>query len=185
MSVAGPQHRHHLLLPPQGRLLHLDVILRNSQTELEVSTTSTEIWALLQGSKGDKSVELKTFIMKVKEELGASNFEALDPDNPSFIIVRHPLDRLASAFNDRILNKDTDQARLQIPIIQEPKNTIFTLSVSPQLMYLTSPLPQARQHLTKILRYPAIKGQQLPTFSQFLSYVAGDAASDNSEQGDA
>ena len=56
----------------------------------------------------------KAFIMKVKEELGASNFEALDPDNPSFIIVRHPLDRLASAFNDRILNKDTDQARLHI-----------------------------------------------------------------------
>ena len=56
----------------------------------------------------------RAFIMKVKEELGASNFEALDPDNPSFIIVRHPLDRLASAFNDRILNKDTDQARLHI-----------------------------------------------------------------------
>ena len=56
----------------------------------------------------------KAFIMKVKEELGASNFEALDPDNPSFIIVRHPLDRLASAFNDRILNKDTDQVRLHI-----------------------------------------------------------------------
>ena len=52
-------------------------------------------------------------------------------------------------------------------------------------LHVTSPLPQARQHLTKILRYPAIKGQQLPTFSQFLSYVAGDAASDNSEQGDA
>ena len=58
--------------------------------------------------------------MKVKEELGASNFEALDPDNPSFIIVRHPLDRLASAFNDRILNKDTDQVRLHIAhIIQD------------------------------------------------------------------
>ena len=56
----------------------------------------------------------KAFIMKVKEELGASNFEALDPDNPSFIIVRHPLDRLASAFNDRILNKDTVQERLHI-----------------------------------------------------------------------
>ena len=56
----------------------------------------------------------RAFIMKVKEELGASNFEALDPDNPSFIIVRHPLDRLASAFNDRILNKDTDQVRLHI-----------------------------------------------------------------------
>ena len=128
MSDAGPQHRHHLLLPPQGCLLHLDVILRNSQTELEVSTTSTEIWALLQGSKGDKSVELKTFIMKVKEELGANNFEALDPANPSFIIVRHPLDRLASAFNDRILNKDTDQARPHISSIQEPKNTLSTLS---------------------------------------------------------
>ena len=64
----------------------------------------------------------RAFIMKVKEELGASNFEALDPDNPSFIIVRHPLDRLASAFNDRILNKDTDQARLHIAHITYPRS---------------------------------------------------------------
>ena len=122
MSAPGPQHGHHLLLPPQGRLLHLDVLFCNTQTELKVSATSTEIWALLQSDKCDKSMKLtpRAFIMKVKEELGASNFEALDPDNPSFIIVRHPLDRLASAFNDRILNKDTDQVRLHIAhIIQD------------------------------------------------------------------
>ena len=110
--------------------------------------------------------------MKVKEELGASNFEALDPDNPSFIIVRHPLDRLASAFNDRILNKDTDQVRLHIAHIIQDQCMSSCTKIKLKITFTSS---QARQHLTKILRYPAIRGQQLPTFSQFLSYVAGDA----------
>ena len=35
----------------------------------------------------------------------------MDKDNTAFIIVRHPLDRLISAFTDRILNNQTDQVK--------------------------------------------------------------------------
>jgi len=46
---------------------------------------------------------------KVADKLQAHVDAILNTDNFSFIIVRHPLDRLISAFNDRILNLETDQ----------------------------------------------------------------------------
>ena len=41
--------------------------------------------------------------------LQPSQADILDPNNFAFMIVRHPLDRLISAFNDRILNHKTPQ----------------------------------------------------------------------------
>ena len=48
---------------------------------------------------------------KVKDFLQVNDLTVMDKDNTAFIIVRHPLDRLISAFTDRILNKQTDQVR--------------------------------------------------------------------------
>ena len=48
---------------------------------------------------------------KVKDVLSADDLTVMDEDNTAFIIVRHPLDRLISAFTDRILNNQTDQVK--------------------------------------------------------------------------
>ena len=48
---------------------------------------------------------------KVKDILSADDLTVMDEDNTAFIIVRHPLDRLISAFTDRILNNQTDQVK--------------------------------------------------------------------------
>ena len=50
---------------------------------------------------------------KVKDILHADDLTVMDEDNTAFIIVRHPLDRLISAFSDRILDNQTDQVRSQ------------------------------------------------------------------------
>lgn len=38
-------------------------------------------------------------------------WSVMDPENVKFMIVRNPFDRLVSAYVDRILNKETDQAK--------------------------------------------------------------------------
>ena len=48
---------------------------------------------------------------KVKDILQVDDLTLMDKDNTAFIIVRHPLDRLISAFTDRILNNQTDQVK--------------------------------------------------------------------------
>ena len=81
---------------------------------------------------------------KVKYRLGLRPLDLLWSDSLSFLLVRHPLDRLVSAYRDRILDPTTDQAR---------------------------------KHSSAMMLFKDMQGVQqegLPSFSQFLQYVAGE-----------
>ena len=58
-------------------------------------------------------IESEKYYM-VKDILHADELTVMDEENTAFIIVRHPLDRLISAFTDRILNNKTDQVRSHV-----------------------------------------------------------------------
>lgn len=92
---------------------------------------------------------------KVADKLQAHVDAIINTDNFSFIIVRHPLDRLISAFNDRILNLETDQVMFYI----------FDSNVALSI--------QSKMYMTKIKKFPAKKDEAQPTFSQFLNLIAG------------
>ena len=81
---------------------------------------------------------------QVKYRLGLRPLDLLWSDSLSFILVRHPLDRLISAYRDRILDPTTDQARQHSSAMMQFKDT---------------------QNLLQ---------EGLPSFSQFLQYVAGE-----------
>jgi len=78
---------------------------------------------------------------KVKSRLRPGVLDLFEEDQINFLIVRHPLDRILSAFRDRILNQNTDQAK---------------------------------KHSKMMKKYPALTGESLPTFSQFLQYITGE-----------
>ena len=67
-------------------------------------------------------------MFQIADRLQAHKWDVLDPDNFSFIIVRHPLDRLISAFTDRILNTDTGQVGVGTEIRYE-ENFSFIIAV--------------------------------------------------------
>jgi len=52
---------------------------------------------------------------KVQYRLSPSIEEVLRSNETKFLVVRHPFDRLLSAFLDRILNPGTDQAKYHVP----------------------------------------------------------------------
>ena len=54
---------------------------------------------------------MSSLLIQIADRLQANKWDVLDPDNFAFIVVRHPLDRLISAFTDRILNTDTGQSK--------------------------------------------------------------------------
>ena len=72
----------------------------------------------------------------------------------TFTIVRHPLDRLISAYRDRILNGCTDQAKLHIP-------AIFHLNRSNLLTLGTSVLYDKSTNCMDMF----------PTFEEFIRFV--------------
>jgi len=78
---------------------------------------------------------------KVKSRLKPGILDLFEEDQINFLIIRHPLDRILSAFRDRILNQNTYQAK---------------------------------KHSKLMKKYPALKGEKLPTFSQFLQYITDD-----------
>ena len=72
----------------------------------------------------------------------------------TFTIVRHPLDRLISAYRDRILNGCTDQAKLHIPaIFHLTRSNLLTLGTS--VLY---------DKITNCI-------DMFPTFEEFIRYV--------------
>ena len=96
-------------------------------------------------------------IFQPMKGLQPSKNDILDPNNFAFMIVRHPLDRLISAFTDRILNHQTPQVCFRKWKLGTFRNVV-----------------QAKEHLPNILRYKAAtKNSTVPTFNQFLSYIAG------------
>lgn len=81
---------------------------------------------------------------QVKYRLGLRPLDLLWSDSLSFLLVRHPLDRLVSAYRDRILDPSTDQARQHSSAMMQFKDMQGLLQ------------------------------EGLPSFSQFLQYLAGE-----------
>ena len=84
-----------------------------------------------------------TIIAQVKYRLGVNPLDLLWSNSLSFIVVRHPLDRLISAYRDRILDPRTDQARRHSSAMLKFMDNLSSLQ------------------------------KQVPSFSQFLQYIAG------------
>ena len=72
----------------------------------------------------------------------------------TFTIVRHPLDRLISAYPDRILNGCTDQAKLHFPaIFHLTRSNLLTLGISVLYNKITNCI------------------DTFPTFEEFIRFV--------------
>ena len=61
---------------------------------------------------------LQFISIKVKSRLRPSLWDLFEPNQINFLVVRHPLDRILSAFKDRILNQNTDQVKYLIKLLE-------------------------------------------------------------------
>ena len=79
----------------------------------------------------------------------------------TFTVVRHPLDRLISAYRDRILNGCTDQAKLHIPqIFHLTRKNLLTLGTSALHDKFTGCI------------------NTFPTFQEFIQYIISNPDQD-------
>ena len=108
----------------------------------------------------------------MKSRLKPRVLDLFEEDKINFLIVRHPLDRILSAFRDRILNPKTDQVKIVSWLY-----CLYWRIVSSTYWTNWFCLWKARKHTKKMKKYPAQKGEKLPTFSQFLHYITGKDSS--------